>query len=133
MRIAVLVVTVLAVVVLVGLLKQRNAATELAGDAAVIHQLRLAGSDLTKPHPIEFFLYFPAESGAQHIAQKLAPLGFASEVKPSAAGSTLPWLLFSTRSMVQTEEMSRLRVLLEELAAAERGEYDGWGSPIVRE
>jgi hypothetical protein len=129
---AVIVVIVAVVAVLAVLLMRRTAVQTLDGDAAVIEQLRTAGSDVQKPHAVEFFLYFPSEAGALHVAQKLHAMGFVSEVKAAAAGSSLPWLLFATRSMVpRLEELSRLRILLGELATAEQGQYDGWGTPIV--
>ena len=129
---AAIVVIVVLVAVLAVLLMRPTAVQTLDGDAAVIEQLRIAGSDLQKPHTVEFFLYFPSEAGAQHVAEKLDAMGFVPEVKVAAAGSNLPWLLFATRSMVpKLEELGRLRILLRELAAAEQGEYDGWGTPIV--
>ena len=130
---AVIVLIVVIVAVLATVLMRRTAAQSHGGDAAVIEQLRIAGSDLEKPHTVEFFLYFPSEAAAQHIAQKLDSMGFAPEVKAAAEGASLPWLLFATRSMVpKVEELSRLRVLLSELAIAEQGEYDGWGTSIVQ-
>ena len=132
MPIAAIVVIVAAVAVLAVFLMRRTAVQTLDGDAGVMEQLRIAGSDLQKPHTVEFFLYFPTEAGAHHVAQKLGTMGFLPEVKAAAAGSNLPWLLFATRSMIpKLEELSRLRKLLGELAADEQGQYDGWGTPIV--
>jgi len=38
-------------------------------DRSVLVQLRRSGSDLLKPHNIEFFLYFPTQS----VADKATP------------------------------------------------------------
>jgi len=50
-------------------------------DQAVLVQLRKAGSDLSKPHNIEFFLYFPTRSVAEMAASPIRDAGFEVEVK----------------------------------------------------
>src|SRR4051794_13152266 len=52
-------------------------------DAAVIEQLRAAGSDLSKPHELDFFLYFPTEAAA-HAASEEIKGDFTVEVRPAA-------------------------------------------------
>ena len=103
-----------------------------SADAQVIAQLRNAGSDLSKPHQIEFFMYFPSEAGAKHVSMRLVSLGFTAEVKRAASGS-VPWLTLAKRSMIpEVAELERLRVVLGQLSASEQGNYDGWGTPIVK-
>ena len=103
------------------------------GDAQVVLQLKKAGSDISKPHDIEFFLYFATEASAQHTAEKMRGLGFQPEVKAAADGATMPWLVFATRRMVpELSELHRLRASLNILAASENGEFDGWGTPVVQ-
>lgn len=100
-------------------------------DAFVIVQLERAGANLSRPHPVEFFLYFPERDGADRAAAKVAALGMEVKVDRAASGSL--WLVFAVRNMVPAErEMARLRVALEAIAAAEKGEYDGWGAPVVK-
>jgi len=128
----VILVALLAVAVASVILLRRQRGPALSGDAQVVEQLRQAGSDLRKPHVVEFFMYFPAESGALSVANKVNAAGFSAEVKQAASGN-LPWLTFATRSMVVTAaEMERLRSMLTELCEAEHGEYDGWGAPVVK-
>src|SRR4051812_17795833 len=67
-------------------------------DNSVLIQLRKAGSDLSKPHHIEFFLYFPTQAVAEQAAPKIRAAGFDVEVKQAAQGSE--WLCFATRTMV---------------------------------
>ncbi len=99
-------------------------------DAAVIDQLRAAGSDLSKPHVIEFFTYFQEEVSADTACGSLAAKGFSVSVSLSAL--TDEYLCFATKEVVPTlEEMHRLRSELESLAAELDGEYDGWGTPVV--
>jgi hypothetical protein len=130
---SVLALLVVAAAVAVGaLLLRRATAVEPTGDAAVIAQLRKAGSDLSKPHPVELFMYFSSEAAAKRVADKLTTQGFTSLVKPAASGS-LPWHTFATRNLVPTAEaMVKLREELTALCASESGEYDGWGTPIVK-
>ena len=99
-------------------------------DAEVIEQLRLAGSNLEKPHPIEFFLYFPTETAAGSACDVLKSRSFSVSVRPSA--STSEFLCLAEKPLIPTvDELNRLTSELESLAARLGGEYDGWGSPVV--
>jgi hypothetical protein len=132
MALAGVILLALTLVVACVLVLRRHQATRLSGDAQVVEQLRQAGSDLGKTHEVEFFMYFPAESGALSVASKVSDAGFSAEVRRAASGN-LPWLTFATRSMVVTAaEMERLRLMLTGLCEAEQGEYDGWGAPVVK-
>jgi regulator of ribonuclease activity B len=101
-------------------------------DLAVLEQLRKAGSDLTKPHSPEFFLYLPAEAPAREAARRLEAEGYAVKVEPGAQGSG-QWLCRATRSLVPRHAtLAAIRVRLRALAAELGGEYDGWGTPVVK-
>lgn len=104
--------------------------SSLDPDAAVIEQLRQAGSDLSKPHPMEFFSYFPNEDAARSACETMEAQGFSVSVQPSVA--TDEHLCLVTGEVIPTlEEMHRLRSEFESLASALNGEYDGWGTPVV--
>lgn len=110
----------------------RAKAQPLSGDALVVAQIRKAGSDLKKPHLVEFFLYFPTEASAKHVAERLTSMGYKAEIKPAATGK-LPWLTFATRNMIlEVAELERLRQILTRISAAENGEHDGWGTSIIK-
>ena len=99
-------------------------------DAEVIEQLRLAGSDISKPHPIEFFLYFPTAISADAACGILRSQNFTASAQPSASSSD--FVCLATKSLIPTvEEMNRLTIELNSLAARFDGEYDGWGSPVI--
>lgn len=101
------------------------------GDAQVIEQLRQAGSDLSKPHAIEFFLYLPNEAKAREASTQLQAQGYETSVRQGATGSE--WLCLATKSMVPTHmALLRAREELGVLASRLEGEYDGWGAPIVK-
>ena len=100
-------------------------------DAQVLAQLRKAGSDLSKPHPIEFFLYAPTKEAAQRLESQVRALHFETKVQPAAQGSQ--WLVLATKSMVPKQaDLVLVRQQFTALAAAERGDYDGWGTPVVK-
>jgi hypothetical protein len=42
-------------------------------------QLAKAGSDLKKPHDIDFFFYFPTQDAAEKAAPNLAELGLSKK------------------------------------------------------
>jgi len=100
-------------------------------DAQVIAQLRQAGSDVSKPHPIEFFLYVPTREAAERLALKVRGMNFDANVAPAAKGSD--WAVLATKSMIPVErELVQLRKTFVALAAAEQGTYDGWGTEVVK-
>jgi len=100
-------------------------------DQAVLVQLRKAGSDLSKPHNIEFFLYFPTPSVAEMAAPTTRDAGFEVEVKRAAQGDT--WLCFATKTMVpELPDLQKIRHNFASLAVSMNGEYDGWGTQVVK-
>ncbi|MED5618901.1 ribonuclease E inhibitor RraB [Ideonella sp. BN130291] len=129
----VLAVFVAVLVLAVGaFLLLRNARSAPAPDGAVLSQLRQAGSNLDKPHNIEFFLYLPGEAAARRVAAKLEAQGFMVEVKPSASGNS-DWLTLAKRAMVpRVDELLQLRAQLSALCETEGGEYDGWGTEVAQ-
>lgn len=99
-------------------------------DQLVLVQLRQSGSNLSKPHSIEFFLYFPTQSVAEKASQNVRDAGFAVEVRRAAQGDS--WLCFATKTMVPAlPDLQRIRQHFMELAGSMNGEYDGWGTQVV--
>jgi hypothetical protein len=126
-----LLLVVLGAVVLGLFVWPRIAKAQQDPDAQVLAQLRKAGSDLSKPHPIEFFLYVPTKEAAQRLESQVRALHFESKVQPAAQGSQ--WLVLATKSMVPKQaDLVLVRQQFTALAAAEKGEYDGWGTPVVK-
>jgi len=100
-------------------------------DKMVLEQLREAGSDLSKPHVLEFYLYFPAEQSAHQAAEKLESEGFEGELKPSVGEAT--WLCLVRKRMVpELNEIVAMRRKLSSLAKEFKGEYDGWETRIEK-
>jgi len=93
-------------------------------DASVIYQLEKAGSDLSKRHPIEFFIYFKNISTAKSASKELQKDGFETTVEKSASSDE--WLLQAKKRMYPTlVELKKIRKKLDNL-----GDYDGWITPI---
>ncbi len=100
-------------------------------DGQVLRQLVLAGSDLSKPHDAEFFLYFPDEERASKACRELTAEGYTGKVERAAQGPS--WLCFVTKQIIPSHGvMVAIRKRMSELARAGGGEYDGWGAPVMR-
>ncbi len=101
-------------------------------DAQVIENLRQAGSDLAKAHSIEFFFYFPSEENARSAAKDLTDLNYSvKEVRKDPDSGS--WTVLATRMMVPClEDVVASTVELEKLAGKYEGDYDGWGTEVVK-
>ncbi|HEY8098134.1 MAG TPA: ribonuclease E inhibitor RraB [Methylobacter sp.] len=100
-------------------------------DEQVISQLANVGSNLSKPHQIVFFLYFPAKENAKKIAAKLKTDGYATSVGKSL--SSTEYVIQAKKSMLpELPALEALREKFNTLAASEGGYYDGWGAEVAR-
>jgi cytosine/adenosine deaminase-related metal-dependent hydrolase len=101
------------------------------GDQLVLDQLKKAGSKLDKPHPVEFFLYLPTEEKARQAAELVKKEGCTVHVELGA--DKKKWLCFATKKMVPKHaELERLRKRFDAICAKFGGEYDGWGTPVIK-
>jgi regulator of RNase E activity RraB len=106
-------------------------AEDVAKDKQVLEQLRSAGSDLSKPHHIDFYLYLPSQTDAEAAAAALRPLGYSVTVQEGVNG--INWLCLAARTMLPTtQELSDARVVFKRLALRYGGVYDGWDAAIQR-
>ena len=100
-------------------------------DQQILDQLKKAGSNLAKPHDIEFFLYFPTEPAANEGAKNLKVEVDDVEVKLGADKKN--WLCFATKRMAPDhDKLVALRKRFNEIAHKGDGEYDGWGTAVVK-
>jgi len=100
-------------------------------DQQVLDQLKKAGSDMSKPHNIEFFLYFENQEAADRAAKEVEQ--DVENVKVQRAANDSAWLCFATKRMVPDhEELVRLRKRFNSIASESQGEYDGWGTEVVK-
>lgn len=99
-------------------------------DIMVLDQLKKAGSDLTQPHEVDNFLYFADEASAQEAANRLASASKTVATSPPVEGKE--WLTKAIVVVVPTAaNIAEMRARMEAIAHALRGDYDGWGAPIV--
>jgi hypothetical protein len=98
----------------------------------VLEQLREFGSDLTKPHDFEFYLYVPTKAYAEKAA-KIRSSGFsAAEVSRAASGSG--WLCLARKTIIpEHANLSDHARFFEEVAAAVGGDFDGWRQRLFRD
>jgi hypothetical protein len=97
-----LMVAVIALAVVGALLLYRSSKAQDSADEAVIEQLRAAGSDLSQPHPLEFYVYVPTEESAKRVAVALSREGLQVEVKTAALGPG--WLALASKTLVPTSK-----------------------------
>jgi hypothetical protein len=123
---------IINVIAIMGLLSSLFGCTKKPDpDEAVIIQLRKAGSDLTKPHSIEFYLYFPSQSAAEQAAARIRQTGFQAEVRRAAKGDD--WLCLGRKKIVP--ELSTIQGITRELkvlAKSLQGDYDGWEAKVEK-
>ena len=96
----------------------------------VLTQLRRDGSDTSKPHGFDFYLYFPTETTARQASQRLAK-EYRVDVRPAAKGPT--WLCLAKTTLTpDTAPLAEIGSLFSQLAQEFRGEFDGWESDVVK-
>ena len=121
----------LLLAILGSIFKTSGALPKTDPDEEVLAQLKKAGADLSKPHKIEFFLYFPEETAAKEAGARIKQAGFDVDVRRAAQGPE--WLCFATRAMVpELAALQKIRREFVALAASFGGEYDGWGTKVVK-
>lgn len=109
----------------------KESASAANDDRAVLEQLREAGSDFSKPHQIEFYLYFPTEDAAGQAAQKLEAEGFEGEMQRSV--DLKNWLCLVRQEMLpELSKIGTAKRRLTKLAQEFGGEYDGWETKIEK-
>lgn len=100
-------------------------------DAMVLEQLRKHGSNLSKPHLIDFhFYYFKAKRSAEGLATTLKTRGFSVRITHSAMSDD--WTVVASKSLVPDfKAIAALSEEFETMAKAWQGKYDGWETQVV--
>jgi hypothetical protein len=105
--------------------------TALRQDVEVIQSLRDSGSDLAKPHPIDFYFYFSTKAQAESAAADVRDAGL--EIIKIEPGEKHNWFVLALKNVVPTvPNVQELTRELTEIAERHSGSYDGWEAPIVR-
>lgn len=99
-------------------------------DEQVLIELEKAGSDLSKPHDIELFLFFPTKEAANSAANQIKTKGF--DVKVQAGAESESWVCYVYKTMVpELQAIQKTSAYLNEIADSLGGKYDGWGTEVV--
>lgn len=100
----------------------------------VITQLQQAGDSLTEPRPLDHFANFKNENDRVAFTAAAEELGFEAVSKPVRdADEEFPYSVGLLRvDAVDPETVDRITFELWELAQQNHGEYDGWGSTVIK-
>jgi hypothetical protein len=96
----------------------------------VIAALEESGSDLSKPHPLDFYIYFDERADADAAAKSLAAKGYDAEVDPEQVDTE--WLLVASKeSSVSEAKIDALEAEIVAVVEPAHGVYEGWETEIV--
>ena len=100
-------------------------------DQEALDQLGSAGSNLSKPHRIDFYLYLPSQPDAEGAEAELRSLGYSVTVR--VGPDNINWQCVASRTMTPTiQALTDARDVLKAMAMRYRGAYDGWQAAIER-
>ena len=101
-------------------------------DGQVIEQMQKNGSNLKKPHPLDFYLYFPSEEKARSVASILEKDQFLiTRVERNPKSNA--WVVIAQKTLVPVaNDVIAISKKLGAVASAHGGEYDGWDAPIIK-
>ena len=101
------------------------------GDAQVVQSLKDNGSDLSKPHPIDFYFYFRDRMSAEKLRDELTGPGWKLDVHQTPDSSD--WTVIASTVMVpDLQAISELTVKFNALSSELGGEYDGWEAAVTK-
>jgi Regulator of ribonuclease activity B len=91
-------------------------------------QLAAQGSDLTLPHSLDLYLYYPSEA----MAQEVAAVFLDSPMESDVIESDQHWLcLVQCRIVPTTDGLSAIANLMRTVHDRFGGDFDGWHAEIV--
>ena len=96
-------------------------------DWPTIDELLRAGADLSRPRHTRHFLYFPSQDSAMRAKFMLQTPERSLRVQ-EANGEHL--LILEVTMVVNAQTIATLRGELEQTAAQNRGDYDGWEAAV---
>ncbi len=121
---------VVAVALAIVLVLRRKRARRKPTDAEVLARLRKQGSDLSKPHRVEFFLHFPTRTSAVRAAESVQAAGFSTEL--GLGTGTEHHVVCATREMVPDKSaLADIRARFDVLASSFGGTYEQWTAAVA--
>jgi regulator of RNase E activity RraB len=98
-------------------------------DYKVIEALKDNGSDVSKPHEIDFFLDFEKLEQAAPVAQAMDKDGFNVRMFENGDGT---FTIEAKKVLIPSlETMQDITKKLSALTKNHGGKYDGWGTEVV--
>ena len=120
----------IVIIFMFSLLLASGCGPQSVSNQAALDSLRDSGSDMTKMHPFDFYLYHPEQPGAVQICSQLRADGFRVNVEEGAIDGE--WLCLASLSIVPSiEKLSELANTFERLTEQYGGEYDGWETMVM--
>lgn len=100
----------------------------------VINQLQQAGDSLTVPRPVDHFANFKSEEDRTSFIQAAAESGFEATSQPNRdPAEEFPFAVGLLRiDAVDPDTIDEITFELFDLAQQHNGEYEGWGSKVVK-
>ncbi|HUO57380.1 MAG TPA: ribonuclease E inhibitor RraB [bacterium] len=100
-------------------------------DQEILEHLKERGSDLTKPHEVEYYVYFPTQEAAQTASHEIVRLGFRVHILADPSGNR--WLCLSLKEFVPDyDTVVNYKRRFNELAKPYGGKCDGWGTQVEK-
>lgn len=100
-------------------------------DARVLLQMAELGSNLMKPHGLEFAFETATRPMAEAVAVELQSLGYAIDLFEPDEENPLYEVLAKRAMVPDLDAIMQLTVEFEALALRHGVSYEGWGSEIV--
>jgi regulator of RNase E activity RraB len=100
-------------------------------DQEILDHLRDRGADLTKPHEVEFYIYFPTQEAAQAASHEITQKGFRVQLLADPSGKR--WLCLSLKEFVpDLETIQAYKKKFDDLAKPHGGHCDSWGTQVEK-
>lgn len=97
-------------------------------DASIIESLREISGDLTRPHQVDFYFTFKAETAAKAASGEMEQQGYTVVDLSPSPGDGL-WQLQVQRMLVpELAGMNAASLALDAIARQHGGDYDGWSA-----
>ncbi|MEQ1605363.1 MAG: DUF695 domain-containing protein [Pyrinomonadaceae bacterium] len=100
----------------------------------VIDHLRSSGDKLDVKRPVDHFIYFKTETDLERFLNEIKGNGFEIVSRERAEVDDYKWSVLLRRDdPIDPESVDNYVLYLWQKAYEANGDYDGWGSTIVRE
>jgi regulator of RNase E activity RraB len=100
-------------------------------DRHILRLLKKRGSNLNKPHAVEFYVYFKTKTSALKARSLIRKKDFHVELLTDSSGKR--WICLSIREMIpRYPAIQTMKKKLSSLAKPFGGHCDGWGTQVEK-